>query len=163
MYVAASKQLATERSEAIKRIYGKEFVKGRLGKVYELFELSEEIANMFKGKFEKYLGILFSDKSSVRIYLATDKEIEKRVWTSSPLSTGFKILLYSIHFSAKNNLLEKSMDTDRFREEVTKYDSELYQGSVTSALRRRWLRENIFRIEGESIKLIYPLKEVLII
>jgi len=163
MYVAASKQLATEREEARKRSYGKEFVRGRLGKVYELFELSEEIANMFKGEYEKYLGILFSDRSSLRIYLATNKEMEKRVWTSSPLSTGFKILLYSLHFSAKNNLLEKFMDIDRFKEEITKYDSELYQGSVTSALRRRWLRENIFKIEGESIKLMYPLKEVLII
>jgi len=163
MYVTVSNLLAVEREEARKRKYNDEFLKRKLGKVYKLFELSKETANLFKGEYERYLGLLFSNKSSLKIYLTTEKGIEKRIWSSSPLSTAFKVLVYSLHFSAKNNLLEKPMDIDRFRGEITKYDSDLYRGNVTSTLRRRWVRENIFKVEGNNIILMHPLREVLVV
>lgn len=162
MYLSSLKRISIARETARERKYDEEVLEGKLrGDAYKLFKLSMETKAMFDDyESKEYLGLLFKGKALV-LYLA-DNGIKKKIWKSSPFSTKSKTVITSLKISAEENFIEKSVDIDEFKIRVAKELPGLYPGGVGSILRRRWLRENIYKIEDEKIQLIHPLKEVLV-
>ena len=144
--------------------YDEELLKDKLRSSYKMFNLANETKTMFDSyKSSEYLGLMFAGKTSV-LYLMDDERLKKKIWVTPSSSTKFRVVIHSLRVSAEENLLEKPMDLLDFEVKVAKCDSHLYPGNVGSMLRRRWLRENVFDFDErkETIRLRYPLKEVLV-